>query len=305
MDDQFQHPGGISLLTEVRNAFKNKPIFQRKEKPVVFLCGGPANSRKRTMRRDFLRWSNINFPEVVTLLAEDAYKHTKIYDRPETVNLSEFEKIIGTISDCVLLFPESEGSFAELGLFSVLSGVREKILVANPVAYQAQDSFVNLGPIKTIDGNSYLSPTIQIVKHHGQYDFEPLRERLERLTGRGHRRSFKYAPYRELDYLGKFLVTLELISIFQFVSIESLAFCIRFAFGTPSQKHLRRTLSILAGAGYIRAHDSFLSLNKGKGSLLEFEDIRIEDIKARALEYYQRHRLGLYKEYKRSRRSSK
>src|ERR1700740_772091 len=101
MDDQFQHPSGISLLAEVRAAFRNKPIFQKKEKPVIFLCGGPANSRKRTMRRDFLRWANANFPEIVTLLAEDAYKHTTIYDPPETVNLSEFEKIIGTISDCV------------------------------------------------------------------------------------------------------------------------------------------------------------------------------------------------------------
>jgi hypothetical protein len=303
MDDQFQHPRATALLGEVRNAFEKKPIFQRREKPVIFLCGGPLKSRKKTMRRDFLRWSNTNFPEIVTLLAEDAYKHTNIYDQPETVNLSEFEKIISTISDCVLLFPESEGSFAELGLFSGFAEVRKKILVANAIGYQAQDSFINLGPIKTIDHNSYLSPTIQIAKRNGQFDFEPLRVRLERLTHRTYRKSFRYASYRDLDYLGKFLVTLEIISICHYVSFESLSYCIRFAFGTTNQKHLRRTLSILAGAGYIKRHDQFFSLIRGKRSLLEFEDIRIDDIKARILEYYERHRPDLFKGYQRLRRS--
>ena len=100
------------------------------------------------MRSEFLRWSTKNFPEVVTLLAEDAYRHTKIYDQPETVNLSEFEQIIGTVADCVLLFPESEGSFAELGLFSNTAEIRRKILVANAIVYQSKDSFLNLVLIK-------------------------------------------------------------------------------------------------------------------------------------------------------------
>jgi hypothetical protein len=300
MDDQFRHPSATSLLAEVRAAFENKPIFQNKKKPVVFLCGGPLVSSKRNMRRDFLRWSSKNFPEVVTLLAEDAYRHTNNYDKPEAVNLSEFEQIIGTISDCVLLFPESAGSFAELGLFSNVNEIREKMLVANLITYQSQDSFLNLGPIRSIDRKSFLSPTVQILQHHGRFDFEPLRTRLERLTNRTNRKSFKYAPYKSLDHLGRFLVTLEMISIFKFVTLESLGECIRAAFGAAGNKQLKRTLSILVGADYIRERNSFFSMISGKRSLLEFEDIRIEDFSARALNYYQEHRPELYRRFRRS-----
>jgi hypothetical protein len=300
MDDQFQHPSALKLLAEVGTAFREKPIFQNKERPVIFLCGGPHKSRKRTIRREFLRWSNENFPDVVTLLAEDAYGHTQIYDPPETVNLSEFEQIIGSIADCVLLFPESEGSFAELGLFSNMSAIRKKTLVANPVIFQSKDSFVNLGPINSIDKNSYLSPTIQLVRHRGKFDFEPLRERLDRLTHRTQRKSFSYAPFNKLDHLGRLLIILEIINIFQFVTIESLGHCIRVTFGTAEKKQLRRILSILSGAGYIRQRDSFFSLQKGKRSLLEFEDIRIDSLKARALSYYEKYRPDLYRRFKRS-----
>jgi hypothetical protein len=91
-----------------------------------------------------------------------------------------------------------------------------------------------------------------------------------------------------------------MINIFQFVTVESLAHCIRATFDAASQKQLRRTLSILAGAGYIRERESFFSLQKGKRSLLEFEDIRMEDLKARALNYYEKHRAELYKRFRRS-----
>src|SRR5580692_7784893 len=138
MDEQFEHANAVALLGEVRNAFKHKPIFQNQKKPVLFLCGGPIDARKASMRSEFLRWASKSFPEVVTLLAEDAYRHTRIYDRPETVNLSEFEAIIGANCDCVLLFPESEGSFAELGFFSGVTKIRNKVLVANPVTFQSK-----------------------------------------------------------------------------------------------------------------------------------------------------------------------
>jgi hypothetical protein len=299
MDEQFLHPRGSSLLAEVRTIFEKKPIFQNAKKPVIFLCGGPLKTSKRNMRREFLRWSSVELPGVVTLLAEDAYGHTKLFDPPETVNLSEFEEVIGTISDCILVFPESEGSFAELGLFSHVGDVSEKMLVANAIAYQAKDSFINLGPIKTIDGISYLGPTIQIAKRYGRFDFEPLRDRLERLMERARRKSFQYAPYRRLDYLGKFLITLEMINIFQVLTLESLGDCIRSIFDTARSKELKRILSILAGAGYIRVHDGFFFLAKGKDSLLEFDDVRIETLKARALNYYQEHRPDLYRRFQR------
>jgi hypothetical protein len=194
------------------------------------------------------------------------------------------------------VFPESEGSFAELGFFSG-GELRKKVLVANSVAYQAKESFVNLGPIKTIDGFSFLSPTVQVVRHGRRFDFSPVQERLGRLIERTNRRAFQYAAYKDLSYLGKLLVTLEMINIFHFVTLASLGDCIRTVFDNANMKELKRILSILAGAGYVRVQDHFFSLEMDKSTLLEFDGIRIDDVKARVLHYYQQHQSVLYRRF--------
>src|SRR5258708_23043506 len=106
MDEQFEHPHAVALLSEVRNTFEHKPVFQNQRKPVIFLCGGPLNPPKANMRSEFLHWASKRFPEIMTLIAEDAYRHTKIYDPPQTVKLYEIEAIINTPSDYVLFFPD-------------------------------------------------------------------------------------------------------------------------------------------------------------------------------------------------------
>lgn len=113
------------------------------------------------------------------------------------------------------------------------------------------------------------------------------------------RRAFLYKPYKELTYLEKFLLTLEMINIFTFVSLESLGYCIRYIFGNANPKELKRILSILAGAQYIQASDSFFSLVPRKQSLLEFEGVQIENTKARILDYYTRYNPTLYNRFRR------
>lgn len=135
MDEQFSHRRADELLVEVGRIFRERPVYRRKDRPVVFLCGGPTAARSRYMRRHFLDWSRDNLPTVVCLLAEDAFKHTALYNPPEPFNLSDFEQVVGEIADCILIFPESEGSFAELGLFSNVSAIRKKLLVANAIEH--------------------------------------------------------------------------------------------------------------------------------------------------------------------------
>jgi hypothetical protein len=97
MDQPFAHPTGERLLSEVRTIFENKPIFHRRDKPFVFVCGGSTKRRSRTIRRKFLEWAEHGVPNVVSVLAEDAYDYTHLYDPPEVVNLSDFEGFIGEI----------------------------------------------------------------------------------------------------------------------------------------------------------------------------------------------------------------
>jgi hypothetical protein len=305
MDEQFEHPSADRLLREIRRLFESKTIFQRRDRPILFLCGGPIRRNAKNMRQRFLTWSKRNLPGLDIVLAEEAFGHTKFYDPPEIVNLSEFEELIASVADCVLVFPESAGSFAELGLFSGSGKCKQKILVANRVRYQAKDSFVNLGPVRSIDRSSYLKPAIHIGEFKGRPDFRPVKERLTRVLDRTHRKAFQYRPYSKLEYIGKLVVTLELIKIFHFVTLESLRFCMRAIFDSAKSKELKGILSILAGAGYIRFRDNFYFIHGEKKSLLEFENARIEDMQARVLEYYDKYREALYRQFKSAQNASR
>lgn len=297
MDQPFAHPTGQRLLSEVRGIFQNKPIFHRRDKPFVFICGGSTLKRSRKIRGKFLTWAKSRFHEVVFVLAEDAYSYTNSYDPPEAVNLAEFEEVIGEIADCVLLFPESAGSFAELGLFSAHSVIRTKILVVNPVSFVSEESFVNLGPVATIDRNSFLTPSLPITRRKGNYNFSPIRQRLQRVIRKNRRKSFVYRPYKFLTLFEKFLVILEMVHLLQFVRFDDLEKSLFWTFDGVVRKDMWPLLSVLLGMGFITDQDGYYMLAPTGISLLEFEDVRIEDLRVRVLGHYERNCKELWRRY--------
>jgi len=249
------------------------------------------------MRRKFLAWAKGRLHEVVFVLAEDAYAYTHFYDPPEAVNLSEFEEVIGEIADCIVLFPESAGSFAELGLFSGHEKIRSKTLVVNPVAYMSRESFVNLGPVATIDQNSFLKPSLPITFEKGRYNFSSIRARLQRVVKNNRRKSFSYKPYRSLTLFEKFLVILEMIHLMQFVSFDDLEKCLVWIFDGAVRKDMWPLLSVLLGMKFIYVKDGFYMLAPHGSSLLEFDDVQIEDLRVRVRGHYEKNCPELWRRY--------
>lgn len=297
MDQPFAHPTGEKLLSEVRRLFENKPIFHRRDKPFVFVCGGSTARRSKKLRKKFLVWAKDSFSDVVFVLAEDAYNYTSLYDPPESVNLSEFEEVIGEIADCVVLFPESAGSFAELGLFSGHEKIRNKTLIVNTIASVSSESFINLGPIATIDQNSFLKPSVPIALRRGSYNFSSIRTRLQRVIRSNRRKTFEYKPYRSLTLFEKFLVILEMVYLFQLVTLDDLEKCLIWIFDGALRKDIRPLLSVLLGMDYIRSKDTYYLLGPNATSLLEFEDVQIQDVRVRVLAHYERNCPSLWRRY--------
>ena len=241
------------------------------------------------MRKQFLDWSTRELPQVVTVLAEQAFRDTLFHDPPKTYNLAVFESLIADISDCLILFPETPGAFAEMGLFSATK-VGSKVLIVNDLRYQAVDSFANLGPISTINRKSFLCPTLHVnADGPGDIDFSPVKVRLERLMARKKRRSLVYRAYRELTRLEKFLIIMEIINLVHVTSLFGLMQCIRAAFDSFKANEIKQLLSILVGSNCVERLDrDFYVLTKGTRSGLEFEGADIRDIKARVLHYYRK-----------------
>ena len=123
---------------------------------IVFICGGQLSLDgqvgTQSMRDAFLRISehpalgdrNIILAEHVTKLAIFA----AYYD-----DLLEFETHLAQITELILLFCESAGSYAELGSFAATPEIAERLLVIIRDYYWAHESFIKLGPLMNLINN--------------------------------------------------------------------------------------------------------------------------------------------------------
>lgn len=148
------------VLSLIRTWFSKSHIYTKSDRHIVFVCGGDKS--KQNLRNCFLKYSKIHLPHIRVLLAEDAYLDLISGSKNKFVNLATFEDLLADIADCVVLFPESPGSFAELGFFAAKNRIAAKVLPVSDHEYQADDSFINLGPIAIFNQGSSYRPTLQI-----------------------------------------------------------------------------------------------------------------------------------------------
>ena len=116
----------------------------------IFLCGGrisSGTSLKFLSCRDFF-YSYINkndcsFSQNV-LLAEKVFEY---FEHSEYQDLLLFERDLAELSVLTIIFSESPGSIAELGSFSVLPTIQERLLVVMHQNDTHQKSFIWRGPV--------------------------------------------------------------------------------------------------------------------------------------------------------------
>lgn len=117
--------------------------------PVVLLCGGQvkydaAPGLSATSLRHAIATSSTSFelfrPEEITGWHADGIFR----------DLMSFERELAGICSLVVIILESEGALVELGAFSQLSELSEKIIAIRSTDYAAHESFINLGILRFI-----------------------------------------------------------------------------------------------------------------------------------------------------------
>lgn len=116
----------------------------------IFFCGGKisADGVFRSLRHFLYSRQEQFFPTYSVVLAEKA---AELFDARVYDDLMDFERHIASISRIVLLVSESPGSIAELGAFSQIAEISEKLLVFLHSDYYAESSFVKDGPIRYLE----------------------------------------------------------------------------------------------------------------------------------------------------------
>lgn len=116
----------------------------------IFLCGGKLDDLDHSLRANFNERITKTDPTLQhkIQLAEAAFKwyqSGKLYD-----DLLELEEFVAGLSACILLFVESPGAIAELGVFSQTPSLNEKLIVVIEEFHYGQPSFIRNGPIERI-----------------------------------------------------------------------------------------------------------------------------------------------------------
>lgn len=118
---------------------------------IIFLCGGPytdlSEPGSASMRDAFRKVSAhpaLGRREVV--LAEDFTKLSVFASYYE--DILEFETDLAQITELIILFCESAGSFTELGSFASTPEIAERLLVIIRDYHWKEDSFIKLGPLR-------------------------------------------------------------------------------------------------------------------------------------------------------------
>jgi hypothetical protein len=138
-------------------AFGKEAFRVDRSRPIVFVCGSRNSNGNVALRHQFLNEIDKLPRRIIPVLAEKSYPH-QLIER----NILKFEQFIASAANCVLIFVESAGSFAETGLFAGLSMIAKKTFVINTRAEATEESFLNLGPIKLIRKESNFDAVVDL-----------------------------------------------------------------------------------------------------------------------------------------------
>jgi hypothetical protein len=122
-------------------------------KRCVLLCGGEVSSiheaQPNSLRDAFLRGGGSSAFSNCEIIQIEEIQEFFEKDSPY-VDLVRFESDIAQICELVILFSESPGSFTELGSFSMLGEISEKLLVVIRSRYLSKSSFITKGPVANL-----------------------------------------------------------------------------------------------------------------------------------------------------------
>jgi hypothetical protein len=264
-------------VDRVAQTFQRNEIFLEQDRSLIFVCGGTHDS---CVRNKFMRYALHDLREFRFFEAESAQKDFYSKDVHESVDLVMPKDFLGVLSDCTIIFPESPGSFAELGYIAKDERIRKTALVVNDADKQGTDSFISLGPIALIDQHSCFGSTIQIAFSHAPVGFNSIGERLISRLKSVRRPRFNYRSFNDLMPNEQIFVLMEIISILGPLPLDEIITITRRIFINGPKKKIVLCLSFLIGVGYVERcgdyHDYF-SVPLSAQSFLSFARQRERD----------------------------
>lgn len=134
-------------LKHIADVVKDIIFVPRNRKKVsIFLCG--ADIKNHETARSKMAAILSHYPRYELLYPEDLFDDLLAGQGQHS--LLKLESILADNVDAIVLFPESPGSFAEIGAFSNNEKLAQKMIVLSNKKYKSNKSFINYGPYRLI-----------------------------------------------------------------------------------------------------------------------------------------------------------
>lgn len=142
------------MLFEFLEQIKLDQVRVRAPTKSILLCGGQMTNvgqePPKSLRDAFYKISSGAIPSNASLLRAEDVNAVIIRDA-NYADFLRFESDIAQVCELVLLFCESEGSFAELGSFCSVEEIRQRTMVVIEDKYfNAVNSYIRLGPLQAL-----------------------------------------------------------------------------------------------------------------------------------------------------------
>jgi len=151
--DWLHHPSYAHFRDGLIERLKRPSYTFKNLRNVIFLCGS-ANSAPRDALAAYLRKYH---PNKLVFYAEEVWSHMA---KNSASSALEMENRLAELADIVIIIVNSPGTFAELGAFSLNDRLRRKLLPILDVDHRDAPSFINTGPVRSVDTDSAYRPTI-------------------------------------------------------------------------------------------------------------------------------------------------
>jgi hypothetical protein len=230
---------------------------------LIFLCGGPIskynNGNSYNSCRDifyrFIKEGCSTIKKNIILAEEvfDYFEHTSYKD------LLCFERDLAELSALTVIFLESPGSIAELGSFTVLEKVQDRLLVVIHEEDAHKKSFIWQGPILYLKSlaktNSRIDPiTIynwkkskadEVIDAKDFSDAEDLVEIIESLLN-----SLPKSLSFNIKQLGhNLLLILDILKIVHLATLEEILWCLKHLKVDYESENIEKHVSLLISLG--------------------------------------------------------
>jgi hypothetical protein len=271
----------------LRPAFNSQAFRVNRSLPITFVCGG--TDPITAYRHQFLEKIQKGPKRIISILAERAFPHQLIVR-----NLLEFEKFLGGAADCVLIFVESVGSYAETGMFAALEKVAEKTLVINDRSYSEAPSFLNRGAIGLIRKRSVFDAVLDVgAGGVTDSDAAAIVNRITETLPK-YKNALVFQPTAKFADLS---VRLQLASVqvavtlLRAASADIVTNVLRQHFGAVEHENVECSLSVLTGIELLEREDEIYFVRDPlfftNPLLVTSVDFPAATVRARAMEWHQ------------------